>query len=435
MLEDAVPHCILTVADLRTPLRNREEVTFHREQIAALKALEQDSIQHFAHLVNTISDKLKPYLSESFKLETRQSEIWLYQLDGSENELKIKSQVKVVESISVKAFVGKVENRLIVQKVLKNKKLRLFSQLEEILKSLMDFVCPASPNDVILQCVRQLSNISYSQDDYDEQEEKFRRRLELITDQLQLLVSKQPRYGLATKLFAFTIFFTNRNAYNVLRESFLFPHPDYLRHLTSSMQVLDNDKYFNNTVAHLNELDKLVVLQFDEMYIDKKFEYRQDGIHGYCENRNGNNGLAQSVLGIMISSMCTKYREVVRLIPVAHLSAEELFKYLNQALEFIQKKNGFVVGVLSADDHRMNQKVFKMFSPNFEQGEVSFKNPQNENLKIFLKFDVVHIVKNVRNNLMTKGTFTVPSFQPDLNQPNTVIRWQCLEVSIIKLLF
>ena len=175
-----------------------------------------------------------------------------------------------------------------------------------------------------------------------------------------------------------------------------------------------------------------MVLQFDEMYIDKKFEYRQDGIHGYCENRNGNNGLAQSVLGIMITSMFTKYKEVVRLIPVAHLSANDLYKYLQEAMAFVQRKHGFIVGMLSADDHRINQKVFKMLSPNFEQGEVSFQNPQHHHLKVFLKFDVVHILKNIRNNWMSKQTMSVPSFEGDTNEAE-IVNWKCLEVSSIKI--
>ena len=97
------------------------------------------------------------------------------------------------------------------------------------------------------------------------------------------------------------------------------------------------------------------------------------------------------------------------------LTAVKLFDHLKSALSIINNC-GATVFALICDNNRVNQSCYKnMFTPVDSAKPWIAKNPCNENLNLFLMFDTVHIMKNIRNNWITEKSKTLLFFYHDGN--------------------
>lgn len=79
-------------------------------------------------------------------------------------------------------------------------------------------------------------------------------------------------------------------------------------------------------------------------------------------------------------------------------------------IHFVQKL-GFKVVSIIRDNNRINQTMFSIFGKN----NYSFDNPSYPGDKIFMLYDTVHLIKNVRNNWINKNDadkiFHYPHFE------------------------
>ena len=68
------------------------------------------------------------------------------------------------------------------------------------------------------------------------------------------------------------------------------------------------------------------------------------------------------------------------------------------------------------DNHSANVKAYSKLREQYPSSEHYFIHPAKPNNKIYLFFDNVHILKNVRNNLMAAKKFVFPEFHSTIGE-------------------
>ena len=120
---------------------------------------------------------------------------------------------------------------------------------------------------------------------------------------------------------------------------------------------------------------------------------------------------AKTVLAFQVSSLFTKWSEIVRLLPCCNPKSSELLPIVKQVIIDIEKCNLKLVAICT-DDYQLNVSLFKSLAGSSNL-QITCPNPADSTRSIFLMFDPVHIVKCIRNNWInqkdTKTTLTFPS--------------------------
>lgn len=258
--------------------------------------------------------------------------------------------------------------------------------------------------------------------DIESEDFEYKNSLSVVTDQLELMMSKKRVYSNNFILNSFFIYSYSKSVYNLIRSNniLILPNPIVLQRLSSfqNIGVKDDDSnlnYLKLVLSKLSEKEKNVNLQIDEIYTKKQLSYIAKCLYGFAENRDGE--LAKTVLGFMINSVYGHMKEIVSLIPVSNISGEELNDYTKNIIYKLQSI-GFKIISISSDNHKINRKSNDIFS-----SEISFKNPDYNYELIFLIFDSVLIYKNIYNNWVNRKdydkSFCIPNFD------NTKILFSC----------
>ena len=132
----------------------------------------------------------------------------------------------------------------------------------------------------------------------------------------------------------------------------------------------------------------------DEIYLKQYLDYKGGNIVG--SSYNGVSNAAKSAFAFMISSIFSNYKDVVHLLPICKMTADELYiiiKKLVVGLESI----GFKVIAVITDNNAINRKAMSKFvSP--PKLSIVYPHPSNQIRQLFFFFDTVHPLKCVRNN-------------------------------------
>ncbi len=179
-------------------------------------------------------------------------------------------------------------------------------------------------------------------------------------------------------LAAFSIYFASSAAYDVLRSNNLLslPCPLMLKQIKSSINVSPTEKsrnisYLTAISKNLTELEKIVILQLDEIYINSSIMYSGGQLIGFAENSE-NLCESRTIQAFLISSLFGNMKNICNLVPVKNLNGIDLFKMTMTTLDSISKAGMKVIGIV-ADNNKVNV---------------------NNDEPIFLVFDSVHILKN-----------------------------------------
>lgn len=245
----------------------------------------------------------------------------------------------------------------------------------------------------------------------------------------KMLMTKQKTYSEDEKWLSQNIFFRNAALYNFMRETLEFhlPHPTSLykwmdiKHLSPGFheEVLSKIK---EKVDELPEMSKNVVLIFDEISIEEnvtynKFKDRIDGLVDYGDGKR-EPIRGKTICVFMIRGLCSNFKYILNYVvtatscPVLELK-QQIFKCLH-----ICANLGIFVRALTCDQGSTNRSLFLQLG----NKEGIHKNIDNnwfvyEGKKIYLCFDVPHLVKSIRTNLITSD-FCFPN--------GDVISWDVL---------
>ena len=106
----------------------------------------------------------------------------------------------------------------------------------------------------------------------------------------------------------------------------------------------------------------------------------------------------------------------VKSCPIVSISGSWLSNEIDSCI-FNLQSSGFKVRAVVTDNHSSNVSAFACLLKKYcnTSSTLFINHPAYRNsLKTYLFYDMVHIIKNVRNNLLHAEKFVFPSFQFDL---------------------
>ena len=187
-------------------------------------------------------------------------------------------------------------------------------------------------------------------------------------------------------------------AYQILRDYFYLPTDRAFRRYTIHIgNTLDkeseNYKFLKSSCETLDESQKIISLKFDEIQIKQRINFVCNKVVGYSENKE--NSVATHIQAFMLSSVISKYSEIVCLTPVYRNNAEFLHKKLNEVINYLEDI-GFKIICVTADNNRINRNSFEKIIENTSNYfTYSKKYPGS---RIYFLFDAPHMLKCIRNN-------------------------------------
>ena len=218
-------------------------------------------------------------------------------------------------------------------------------------------------------------------------------------------------YSNDTIIRAFQYYATSRACYERLRKDYMLPSQRTLRNITSKVGKINEEKFVSNILSKLNDNQRLCNILVDEVYVKPSLQYH--GGHLFGRAKNNPDMLASTVLAIMIKCLHGGPNFLLKMIPVAKMTAQFLYEQVTAVIDLISSLHGTVISVIT-DNNRTNQAFFKLF-PTVED------KPWLTQDGIFLLFDYVHLIKSVRNNWITETTQEL-----EFKHRKSVARWKDL---------
>ena len=123
------------------------------------------------------------------------------------------------------------------------------------------------------------------------------------------------RYSTSMITTAFLWQLTSCSLHKKLRDLFILPSLSRLQAYSSCLSVNTGTldiSYLKQRTEELNEKECLVTLMIDEVYTAKRIEYANGSFVGLTKSREP----AKTVLAFMVQSSCSKFKDVVCLVPV-----------------------------------------------------------------------------------------------------------------------
>lgn len=407
----------------RDPASRREEIRQREE--------DRKSQVKILDTINSLSD-----IKERYKLKCDDHAIKHFHLHASEDTLNFfsvyqtkRGNVKVLISLLISkdlSFNVLSRDDIIINddpKILEisygRKRLCLWSQLNALLEYLFN-----ENRQININCSTEdhISSVNSSlgsliDDCLDNPD--VSKRLTFLQEQFNLLFKKKVSYCVNTLVWFATLLFAFPGSYNYIRVAKLLtmPHPKYLNKFTFKLGVNTSGlqsghmDYLKKKVSVLEENEKLCCLLLDEIYVKPEITYKGGKVEGLVVNDQNAPEPASTVQVFMISSIMSKYKDVVGLFPIKNLSSDMLFTLTNLVIKLLTEI-GFKVFCLISDNNRVNRNTFERFCGGTLQ--TKFVNPYCESQNIYVMFDPVHLFKCIRNNWLNqvdnRQTFVFPNF-------------------------
>ena len=209
-------------------------------------------------------------------------------------------------------------------------------------------------------------------------------------------------------------------------QQFLLPSLSLLKKLTEGeIESLKAAK----VLLEQGKIGTDVVLLLDEVYLQKDSHYQDGRLIG--ADNEGN--LYKGVMTFMINSLKKSIPFVIEGIPEIKIEGKWLSEHIDNCITS-RNSVGFNVCAIISDNHSTNVLAFKYsfnLYGNEQKGENIINHPSNTANHIYLFFDPVHLLKNVRNNLFKSQRFIFPSFKFDqyfdpIDVPRGEISWKLL---------
>jgi hypothetical protein len=220
---------------------------------------------------------------------------------------------------------------------------------------------------------------------------------EIIQQQLQAMGTQhvgKPLYNSEIIIRAFQYFATSRSLYQRLRQDFQLPSVQTLTRITSKVAKLDETSFSTAVFKSVEERQRQCVLLQDEVYVKKMMLYHGGQIFG--RSVDNPQCLAKTVLGMMVSCLFGGPNFLSKILPISRLKSTFLHEQVQLSIDYIEQAGGQVNAVI-CDGNRINQALFKLFAADPQ-------TPWKTQSDIFLLYDYVHILKNIRNNWLTELT-------------------------------
>jgi len=220
----------------------------------------------------------------------------------------------------------------------------------------------------------------------------------------EIRYQKQPVYSASLIRYALTLRYTSLPTYKLLLEEFKLPSLSFLSKLTrGSIDAVEAAKVMRENKIISDD----VILIFDEIYLQKCEEYFGGDTYGINENGD----LHKGMVCFMIVGLQSNVPYVLKTVPETEIKGEWLKGEIENCIEILQGI-GFNVRAVVCDNHQSNVSAYKNLLRTYGNSENDLSMNYNGQ-KVYLFFDSVHLVKNLRNNLLNRKRFIFPPFQFD----------------------
>lgn len=241
------------------------------------------------------------------------------------------------------------------------------------------------------------------------------------------------RFTLEQKIISLSLYKKGAKVYSLLSKMFTLPSTKTLRCLLAKIKIesgLNNIIFekIKDTVRNMNIQDKLCTLMFDEMALTPQVHYDRinDKLRGFTDFENKK--IANHVLVFMIKGVKANYKQ-----PVAYYFTNSISKIQLKSLiiEVIKKLQTTGLTVLctvcdqgTANVGAINELVQESKKDFLKKGKTwrhDFFEVNNK--QIIPLFDIPHLIKGLRNNLLNKDLQYV-----DLkDNKQKIVKWEYLQ--------
>lgn len=328
-----LPKYLSTKSNLeRTDPAKRQKLTAERHEKLVHEFLSSDLINDFDDFVKSYAKYIQ---SSQWKCEVRENEFIAYIINFTELP-KVTSCIKINSDMRVTV----IKNDFYVTAVdlswlfSNNLKLTRWSQFENLLsryavnsQNVKNFTL-YSLKETMISHFQKIIQFIEEEDDHNHQE--VGEVLRFLQEQFTLAFQPKNarRYSVKMVVNSFMIYIMSPAAYDALRMNCLLvlPHVNYLSELTRASCISvenksHNEHFLKTKCSSLQDREKHVALQLDEIYVKKKIDYKNGKLYGYAENSDASERTpeaAKTVLGFLISSVFGNFKEVAALIPVSN---------------------------------------------------------------------------------------------------------------------
>ena len=219
--------------------------------------------------------------------------------------------------------------------------------------------------------------------------------------------------------------YASTQAYKLLLEQFPLPSLSLLKKLyKGGMEPLKAVKI----LLDQGKIGKDIVL-LDEIYLQKDMEYQGGKLVGIYSEGN----LFKGVIIFMINILKQSIPFVIKAIPEVKIVSLWLSEQIDECIHTLNK-TGFNIVTVISNNHSTNVSVFNILikkHPHTKKDISIMNHPSNINNGIYLFFDSVHLLKNIRNDLFNSKRFIFPQsnfdeFYDSINLDAGEVTWKLL---------
>lgn len=247
--------------------------------------------------------------------------------------------------------------------------------------------------------------------------------------------AKGRRFTLEEKILTLSLYKKSPKGFNLLSKYFTLPSPKPLKRLLAEIKLQPgiNKLVFTkikNTVMNLDLKERLCSLIFDEMSLTPQihFDAAKDELKGLTSH--GKLGFANHVLVFMVKGIKANFKQPVAYYFTSNLNTVDLKGIIKDVIKNVQATGLKVictvcdqgtsnVAAISALITETKRKILRAG----EQWKDEYFTINNQ--KIIPLYDVPHLLKGLRNNLLTKNMRYI-----DFNDHNKekCVKWDYFEM-------
>lgn len=412
-----MPNCPAYLTDAK-PLRQNPDAKRTRQEAESLQEAlarsletqqgeeEKYKITNFKELMTKLCNVKVEAFWTAVQTETC---VMFIHVEATSTAPEIRHSVTVSDDLSVRVYWK-------TAKVIPDEDFKVPDKLVDLrmLSALLDSVQNFKPQET---CQQERVKVSFKmifsliEDILNEElipQEKLEALL-FLREQLQLVskTNSAVRYSAEILIFASILYTISPHAYRFIRSStkVILPHPSTIASVCNSYDVSPAKEqkeegflnYTKRRVGLLQPEEKKVTLMMDEIHIHQYLEYKGGSVTGAASNSSS---VAKTAHVFMIQSLLSAHKDVVHILPVLRIDAEQLHQVLRRLIVELEDAGLLVVAVIS-DNNAINRKTMSLFSPVQTLGIV-FPHPADSTRPLFYIVDPVHLLKCIRNNWLNQ---------------------------------
>ena len=218
----------------------------------------------------------------------------------------------------------------------------------------------------------------------------------------------RPPYSATVLRFALIMRYTSNSAYRYLEKFLPLPSFSLLYKLKSHhidtckglISLRENSLFSNDAV-----------LLLDEMYLQQEVQYDGRDLSG-CDSKLQ---MYKSVLCFMVVSLKQSTPYVLRAIPLIKINNQIVQEGILNCIHMLSREQ-FNVRAVVSDKHSTNVSAYRHLKGIYPctLHDNAITNPFNPEKHIYLIYDTVHLIKNIRNNLLATKCFQIPELETSL---------------------